>query len=235
MEAALAQIEADGLTGVSMRSVARRLGVDAKSLYNHVDGKEGLLDAVADHILATMVLPEPTGDLAVDIRAIAYAFRDHALSQPRATSLVLTRQTASVASLAPIESVMAVLADAGIEHAGAVHLLRTFLATLIGMVLREADAGPTFGADNPDAIDRRRTLLADSHLPHVSAAAGHLARFDKDEEFAYAVELLVDAISREHSSKKSPSTRRQSPPRSKPSSRESPGARVIDADSGAVE
>lgn len=177
-----------------MRSLARRLGVDAKSLYNHVDGKEALLDAVAEHILATMVLPEPTGDLPTDLRAFAGAFRSHALSHPRAASLVLTRQTPSVASLAPVEAALALLTDAGFRDADAVHVLRTVLATLIGLVLREAEAGPTFGADDADAIASRRALLQQSHLPHVAAAAGHLARFNSDDEFDGAVDLLVRAV-----------------------------------------
>lgn len=195
VEAALAEIEAAGLSGFGMRSVARRLGVDAKSLYNHITDKEALLEAVAKHILSTMVLPEPTGELPADIRAFAQAFRQHALSHPQASLLVLTRPTPSIASLVPVEAALALLASAGIEGVAAVHLLRTFLATLIGMVLREVDAAPTFGGSDPDAIARRRRLLEASGLPHVHASAGQLARFDRDEAFDHAVEFLVRATS----------------------------------------
>ncbi len=194
VQAALAEIEGHGLAGMSMRSVARRLGVDAKSLYNHVDNKEALLDAVAEHILATMVLPEPTGDLAADIRAFAQAFRGHAMAHPRATSLVLTRQTPSVGSLVPIEAALALLTNAGFAQADVVHLLRTLLATLIGMVLREADASPAFGVGSPEEIQRRRAILEASQLPHVTAAARYLARFDSDEEFSHMLEFIIEAI-----------------------------------------
>lgn len=192
--AALDEIEADGPAGLSMRSVARRLGVDPKSLYNHVDGKDGLLDAVAGHVLATTVLPEPTGDLAVDIRAFAQAFRTHALSRPRAATLVLTRQASSRASLVPVEAVLALLVAAGLDDAQAVRVLRAVLATVIGLVLREADAGPSFGTGDVDAIARRRTVLEESNLPHVAAAAGDLACFDADAEFDYTIELVVRTI-----------------------------------------
>jgi AcrR family transcriptional regulator len=190
----LAEIEVSGAAGLSVRSVARRLGVDAKSLYNHVDGKSGLLDAVAEHVLATMVLPAPVGDLDADLRAFAHAFREHALQHPHAAALVLTRQTPTAASLAPVEAALALLADAGFAPPDAVHVLRLILASLIGMVLREVDAAPTFGAGDPGATRQRRTLLEQAALPHVVAAAEDLATFDRDLEFTRGIDLLTAAI-----------------------------------------
>jgi AcrR family transcriptional regulator len=46
-DAALAIIRADGVGGLTMRSVAERLGVRAPSLYHHVRNKDELLDLVA--------------------------------------------------------------------------------------------------------------------------------------------------------------------------------------------
>ena len=62
LDAAVAVADAEGVSAVSMRSVARLLGVDAKSLYNHVEGKYGLLDALAEHaarLRAEGALPPP--------------------------------------------------------------------------------------------------------------------------------------------------------------------------------
>ena len=49
---ALAIIDRDGLTGLSMRKLAVELGVQAASLYSHVATKEELLHAVANDIMA---------------------------------------------------------------------------------------------------------------------------------------------------------------------------------------
>ncbi|AYF75690.1 TetR family transcriptional regulator [Nocardia yunnanensis] len=145
-----------GLEAMSVRSVARRLGVDAKSLYHHVEGKEGLLDAVTDHILSTIDLPEPTGDLEHDLRAFAHAFRRHAIQHPHATSLVPTRQTKSPASLVPIEAALSILITAGAEPVRAVHILRAFMAAMVGVVLRDADSALTFGATADHDITQER-------------------------------------------------------------------------------
>ena len=92
VQAALAVLVADGAAALSLRSVARRLGVDPKSLYNHIDSKDALLDAVAEHVLSRMVVPRLSGNLKTDLVAIAHAFRAAALSSNReAATLVLSR------------------------------------------------------------------------------------------------------------------------------------------------
>ncbi|MFS8097806.1 TetR family transcriptional regulator [Lentzea alba] len=190
VDATLRVIDAEGIAAVGMRSVARVLGVDAKSLYNHVDGKDGLLDAVAEQLLAGLVLPPRTGDARHDLRAIAGSFRARALQHPQAAPLVLTRQLSSLEGLAPVNEVLAVLLAAGAEAEEAVHLLRMLLATLIGTLLREVEAAPTFGSDDGD----RRGTLAASGLPAVAEVAPHLARFDRQAEFDYTVELAITAV-----------------------------------------
>ena len=54
VEAALAHIDANGLGGLSMRRLGSDLGVEAMALYRHVAGKEELLDAIVEHLMATM-------------------------------------------------------------------------------------------------------------------------------------------------------------------------------------
>ncbi|MCP9950889.1 TetR/AcrR family transcriptional regulator [Actinomadura madurae] len=194
VQATLQVIEADGVNAVSMRAVGRVLGVDAKSLYNHVDGKDGLLDAVAEHLLGAVVLPEPTGDPRADLRAIADAFRERALTHPEAASLVLTRQLGSFEGLAPVEAVLVVLRDAGCRPDESVHLLRMLVATVIGSLLREVSAGPAYGTTDIAGIARRRSVLEGRGLPAIAEAAPHLARFDGAAEYEFAIGLVLDAL-----------------------------------------
>ena len=59
VEAALALLDADGLEGVSMRRVAQRLGTGPASLYQHVGGKDELLELVLDRVSAEVEIPAP--------------------------------------------------------------------------------------------------------------------------------------------------------------------------------
>lgn len=193
-EAALTVIDDDGIAAVSMRSVSRLLGVDAKSLYHHVADKDDLLDAVAEHLLGQLRPPAPTGDLRTDLRALAHEFRRVTLAHPEAASLVLTRQMSTAAGLTPVEAVLSILRRAGADPEHAVRLTRVLVATLIGMLLREVSAGPTFGSADPADIAARQSELENSALTEVVACAPFLARFDRDEEFASGVHLVVDFV-----------------------------------------
>jgi AcrR family transcriptional regulator len=193
--AAIAVIDSEGIAELSMRAVGRILGVDPKSLYHHIDGKEELLDAVAEHLLEQMRAIEPTRSPERDLRSIAAEFRRVALAHPQAAPLVLTRQLASVAGLAPIEAVLDVLRRAGVPDRESVHLLRTLVAGLIGTLLREVSASPTFGASDLAGIAARESALNAARLPNIARARRQLARYDSDQEFDYAVKLMVDMVS----------------------------------------
>ncbi|WP_330180292.1 TetR/AcrR family transcriptional regulator C-terminal domain-containing protein [Nocardia sp. NBC_01503] len=192
--AALSVIDTEGIAAVSMRSVSRMLGVDAKSLYHHIEGKDDLLDAVAEHILGQLHIPAPTDSLDGDLRALAHEFRRVTLAHPEAAMLVLTRQLSSPVGLTPTEAILALLHRAGIAPEQAVHLLRTLLATLVGTLLREVSAGPTFGTADPAEIAERQRALQDSGLPTLVPAAPYLAHFDRDQEFEYTLDLIVRIV-----------------------------------------
>jgi len=99
---ALVLIDEEGLAAVSMRKLAHRLGVDPMSLYNHVDGKDALLDGIAEVLLAALPAPPVVGDLRETMSAPAHGFRAAMLDHPRAAPLVLTRRLASMTAPAPV-------------------------------------------------------------------------------------------------------------------------------------
>lgn len=197
LEEALALVDDEGIGEVSMRKLARRLGVDPMSLYNHVDNKDAILDGITELVLASTEFPAPTGDLRADLLEMARVFRRTMLRHPRAAPLVLTRQLASSQALAPTEIVLSTLRNAGLPMEEAVHALRAVLAFLMGTLMREVNASPTFGTGNPRAIDARRTELAESGLPAVSAAAPYLAVCDHEAEFEFGMRVLLEALDAE--------------------------------------
>lgn len=73
VEAAARLMQAEGPDAVTTRAVAAAAGVQAPTIYRLLGDKDGLLDAVAEHVLATYVAnktPGPkTGDPVADLRA----------------------------------------------------------------------------------------------------------------------------------------------------------------------
>jgi len=63
IDAALALGDKEGVEAVSLRRLARELGVTPMALYRYVDSKEGLLAAIADRAFEEFELPaEGEGD-----------------------------------------------------------------------------------------------------------------------------------------------------------------------------
>lgn len=83
LRAAMELADREGLDGLSMRSLARALGIEAMSLYHYVQSKEDLLAALRDLVMSEIELPQsrPAGwKGAVRRMAVSYhaALRRHA-------------------------------------------------------------------------------------------------------------------------------------------------------------
>src|SRR3954465_15348638 len=71
---AVALADESGLESLSMRKLGQALGVEAMSLYNHVAGKEALLDGMVDLVFAEIDLPAG-GDWKKSLRQRAISMR----------------------------------------------------------------------------------------------------------------------------------------------------------------
>lgn len=91
--AALADVREHGAGALSLRRVARRMGVSPAGLYRHVDSREELLtwliadayDDLADHLLAA---PDEQADVADRLRAVAAAYRAWSVAHPNQFALL---------------------------------------------------------------------------------------------------------------------------------------------------
>lgn len=81
-------LEDEGTGALSMRRLASELGIQAPSLYKHVEGKEQIEAALQERALTQLGNAlHPAGDL----RALAHAYRQWALAHPRLYELTTRR------------------------------------------------------------------------------------------------------------------------------------------------
>jgi AcrR family transcriptional regulator len=84
IEAALAIAERDGVAGLSMRALARELGVPIMTVYGYVPNKRALDALVADAILAEVTTPEPdSGPWDVRLRTMLCDARRVLVERPQ--------------------------------------------------------------------------------------------------------------------------------------------------------
>src|ERR1700745_1684655 len=75
LRAAVALADERGAEELTMRKLAKELGVEAMSLYNHVANKTDLLDGMVDLVFAEIAPPAATGDWKAELRKRAISTR----------------------------------------------------------------------------------------------------------------------------------------------------------------
>lgn len=89
-----------GANAVTTRAVAQAAGVQAPTIYRLFGDKDGLIDAVAEHVMATYVSGKSvatdgaTGDPVADLRAGWRAHVEFGLTNPELYALLATRGAA---------------------------------------------------------------------------------------------------------------------------------------------
>jgi AcrR family transcriptional regulator len=167
VEQAGAIADSDGLREVTLARVAADLGVRAPSLYNHVDGRAGLVRLLA--LQSTGELADALRDAAVGrsgaaaLTAIAHAYRQYAHEHPGRYAATLSAPEPGDEELAAaggraIAVILTVLAGWGFEGDDALHRVRVVRAALHGFVAIEAEGG--FGL--PLDLDTSFDLLLDT-------------------------------------------------------------------------
>lgn len=195
IEAALHVMDAEGLDAVTMRRIAREVGVEAMSLYNHVHDKEDLLDGICALVMSEFRFPDedrPWIDVARDgAREWRRVLRLH----PNVISLFAERRKpmTDIGALQPMEFALRAIGRAGIPPRETVQIFNVMGGYIMGVVMMEVGRMFNAGAmdkDQPDLAAIAAQFPAEQ-LPHVAAALPHLAECDPDEQFDVGLELLL--------------------------------------------
>jgi len=167
VDAALALADAEGLEAVTLARVAAALGVRSPSLYNHVEGRDGLLRAVATRAtaeLATALRRAATGRAGADaIAAVAQAQRAYALEHPAryaATVAAPEDPDHAAAAAEAVEVLETVLGATGLEGDDLVHAARALRAAVHGFAAIEAAGGFGLPVDPDVSFERLVAVLA---------------------------------------------------------------------------
>ena len=199
LDRALAVADAEGVDAVSVRRLARELGVTPMALYWHFESKEALLHALGDRLLGGI-------DLAVDtrlpwpgqLRALVVSLTDVLRAHPSAAVLIGSLpDTASEHALEVIEIALDILRRAGFSPEEATHVTRQIVRTTTSMVIAElgvASAPGEPGAE-PGGTEGFLRALSPTRFPRVIEAAGPLSAPDDPETFYdMVIELILSGI-----------------------------------------
>ncbi len=111
------------------------------SLYYHVPDKSALYDLILDTVLAPSdhFADDPTATPEERVVAIAYALREALLAHPHAVPLALSRSLRTPGQLRPVEMMLGVLFDIGLEPTDAITAVDVIGQYVFGTTLAYAN------------------------------------------------------------------------------------------------
>ena len=139
LEVALAVADREGIDAVTMRRLARELGVEAASLNHHVQGKDQILDGLVDVVAAEIELPKPSTDWLEAVSQRAHHTRAGLLRHPWAISLMASRTSPGPATLGLLEAGIRCFREGGFSIPMAAHAISTVDSYVHGFVLQEVN------------------------------------------------------------------------------------------------
>ncbi|MFI1580195.1 TetR/AcrR family transcriptional regulator [Embleya sp. NPDC020630] len=197
--AALALVDTHGLAALTMRSLAAALGTGAMTIYNYVDGREGLEGLLVEAVLADALPATEPGAEAdewqAEVRRLAEANWRAVRAHPDVIPLILTRRITDEATLVHGEALLRALARSGRRGAELLYAFRTVTGFVTGFAQAEL-AGPLSIAPDEDVraiTDRARALPAD-RFPYLIEIAGAAAESSPSDEFRAGLDLLLAGL-----------------------------------------
>lgn len=186
--AAVALVDRDGLERFGVRRLAEELGVDPMSIYHHIKGKAGLLDAVSEAVLAEVATG--AGSVSADweevARGTAHAYRDMAYRHPRVFPLLVTRAQTSPVALTALERLVTAMREAGLPDQVVADAPMVLFGFLNGHLVARTSGGP----DGPGPVP---AFDAGTH-PTMAALAPLLVGFGSVAEFDRMLDTVLEGI-----------------------------------------
>ena len=200
VDAALAILKSDGLEAVTMRRVAAALDTGAASLYVYVSGREGLLQAMLDRVIATIELdaPDPSRWRA-QLHSLLQRMHQALIAHPGIAAMTLADPPTTEAVLLLTENLLGILLVGGLDPQGAAWACDIFVL-LVTAAAREDDARRPRGSDDGDRreqVDRLYKTFAGlppDRFPLIAAHATQMVAGDGDERFRFATDVVLDGL-----------------------------------------
>ncbi len=196
VEAALSLVDEEGIEGLSMRRLAKELGVDPMAIYHHLPNKRALLSALIEEVFSEMRVPEPeeTGSWRERVRAWARAFRAVARAHPKLVPhLASYPEAAAEATLESTEELYAAFEAAGMSPSQIVGAVGVVVDYLNGYALAEASGAlgePDEQREMLEMLDARPR----GELPAMRRTLEALPGEEQATDFEFGLDILLAGL-----------------------------------------
>lgn len=195
LAAALAMADEEGLAGLSMRSLARRLKVEAMSLYNHVADKENILDGLVELVASEVAVPVVGGDWRHEMKKRARSLHETLMRHPWAAVLFVSRVNIGPHMLRLIDRSVGCLHEAGFSWKMSDHAWSAIDAWVHGFTLQRLNF-PLRPEEYAAAAAHFLPMIPQETHPHMRALSEEIIarRHDGVQHLDLGLDLLLDGF-----------------------------------------
>jgi len=197
--AALSLADEDGLESLTMRELGLRLGVEAMSLYNHVAGKDDILDGMVDLVLSDIDLPSDTADWKEAMRRRAVSARAVFSLHPWASSLIDSRESSGPERLRYFEWVIGTLRRAGFSVELAAHAFSILDSYIYGFGRQQLNMSAGSGAEPEEMAEAFLRAIPADEYPYLREMVIEHAMdsgYDDRADFDFGLDLILEGLQR---------------------------------------
>ena len=196
LRAAVALADENGIDALTMRRLASELGVEAMSLYNHVENKDELLAGILGLVASEVELPEDD-DWKLAIRRHAISDRDTSLRHPWASALGMSRRSGGASQVRSADWLLRTLREAGLPKELTYHAFHIVQSYVLGYTLQQLN----FPHEGEELAGMAAAFLAklpsDEFPDFVEHVHQHLEPHDDEEGgFELGLDLILDSLER---------------------------------------
>jgi TetR/AcrR family tetracycline transcriptional repressor len=192
LAAASQLIDDRGLDALSMHKLGAELGVKAMSLYNHVAGKDDVLDGVVELLWSEVEQAAPaTPDWRDGVRSLAHAVRDVVHRHPNAAPMIISQPTIPASALRVVQAHVVAAVNHGLTNETAYALLRSITTYALGWSLAEVGLRGGPPGCSPAVSELLRPGVAEDL---VEVAENFCVRHDPEAEFEFGLHLMLRGI-----------------------------------------
>jgi AcrR family transcriptional regulator len=196
LRAALTFADERGIEALSMRKLAQELGVEAMSLYNHVDNKDDIVAGILDLVANEIDLPADGADWKTAMRRRAISAHE-AFSRHRWAAGIWMSRKGGRAGMRDGDAVLQCLREAGFSKDLTYHAYHVFQGYVLGFTLQELN----FPYDSEQLKQLAATFLRDFPADEYPYLAEHIEQHmepsdDHEGEFEFGLDLILDGLER---------------------------------------
>ncbi len=197
LSAALRLADQEGLDGLSMRKLAKALRVEAMSLYNHVAGREDVLDGLVELVAGELEVPEVGGDWKAALRKRASSARAALHRHPWASLLLVSRVNIGPNMLRYVDATIGCLREAGFSYPLADHAWNAVDSYIYGFTLQNRNF-PLDPSEYAQAAAGFLPLIPVEQFPYLNGMSQEViaGRHDGLHKLDFGLELILSGLER---------------------------------------